>query len=40
MQFSELPLHKSILKAVAEERFHTPTQVQEKAIPLVLAKKI
>ena len=39
MQFSELPLHKSILKAVAEERFHSPTQVQEKAIPLVLAKK-
>ena len=39
MQFSELPLNKSILKAVAEERFHTPTLVQEKAIPLVLAKK-
>ncbi len=39
MQFSELPLHKAILKAVAEERFHSPTQVQEKAIPLVLAKK-
>ena len=39
MQFSELPLHKSILKAVAEERFHSPTKVQEKAIPLVLAKK-
>ena len=39
MQFSELPFHKSILKAVAEERFHTTTEVQEKAIPLVLAKK-
>lgn len=39
MQFSELPLHKSILKAVAEERFHTTTQVQKKIIPLVLAKK-
>ncbi|WP_298883820.1 DEAD/DEAH box helicase [uncultured Polaribacter sp.] len=39
MQFSELPLHKSILKAVAEERFHRPTLVQEKTIPLVLAKK-
>jgi len=39
MQFSELSLHKSILKAVAEERYHTTTQVQEKAIPLVLAKK-
>ena len=39
MQFSELPLHKSILKAVAEERFHTPTLVQQKTIPFVLEKK-
>ena len=38
MQFSEFPFHKSILKAVAEERYHTPTLVQEQAIPLVLAK--
>ncbi|MEE9407202.1 MAG: DEAD/DEAH box helicase [Polaribacter sp.] len=39
MLFSDLPLNKSILKAVAEERFQTPTLVQEKAIPLVLDKK-
>ena len=39
MQFSELPLHTSILKAVAEERFHKPTLVQQKTIPLVLEKK-
>ncbi|MDG2357116.1 MAG: DEAD/DEAH box helicase [Polaribacter sp.] len=39
MQFSEFPLHKSILKAVAEERFHKPTLVQQKTIPLVLEKK-
>lgn len=39
MQFTELPLHKSILKAVAEERFHRPTLVQEKTIPLVLNRK-
>ena len=39
MQFSEFPFHKSILKAVAEERYHTPTLVQEQAIPQVLAKK-
>jgi len=39
MQFTELPLNKSILKAVAEVRFHRPTLVQEKTIPLVLAKK-
>ena len=39
MQFSELPLNKSILKAVAEERFQRPTLVQEKTIPLVLDRK-
>ncbi|TXD50811.1 MULTISPECIES: DEAD/DEAH box helicase [unclassified Polaribacter] len=39
MQFSELPLDKSILKAVKEERFHSPTLVQEKAIPVILEKK-
>lgn len=39
MQFSDFPFHKSILKAITEERFHTPTLVQEKSIPLVLAKK-
>lgn len=39
MQFSDFPFNKSILKAVAEERYHTPTLVQEKAIPLVLEKK-
>ncbi|QTE22913.1 DEAD/DEAH box helicase [Polaribacter cellanae] len=39
MQFSEIPLDKSILKAVAEERFHTPTLVQQQTIPLVLEKK-
>ena len=39
MQFTEFPFHSSILKAVAEERFHKPTLVQEQAIPLVLSKK-
>jgi ATP-dependent RNA helicase RhlE len=39
MQFTELPLNKSILKAIAEARFPRPTLVQEKTIPLVLAKK-
>lgn len=39
MQFIKLPLNKSILKAVAEARFHRPTLVQEKTIPLVLAQK-
>ncbi|WP_299670857.1 DEAD/DEAH box helicase [uncultured Polaribacter sp.] len=39
MQFSDFPFNKSILKAVAEERFQTPTLVQQKTIPLVLDKK-
>jgi len=39
MQFSEFPLNTSILKAVAEERFHTATLVQERVIPIVLNKK-
>ena len=39
MQFTELHLNASLLKAIAEERFQTPTQVQEKAIPPILAKK-
>ena len=39
MQFSDLPLNKSILKAVAEARFHKPTLVQEKTIPHILDKK-
>ncbi|WP_445749814.1 DEAD/DEAH box helicase [Polaribacter sp.] len=39
MQFSEISLNKSILKAVAKARFHTATLVQQKVIPLVLEKK-
>ncbi len=39
MQFSELPLSKSILKVLTEERYHRPTLVQEKVIPLVLDNK-
>jgi len=39
MKFAEFSLHESILKAIAEERFHTATLVQQKVIPFVLAKK-
>lgn len=39
MKFSDFPLHKPILKAVAEARFQTATLVQEKVIPLVLEQK-
>ncbi len=37
MQFIELNLIPSILKAIEEEGYTTPTPIQEKAIPLVLA---
>ncbi|MCH3883992.1 DEAD/DEAH box helicase [Tenacibaculum aquimarinum] len=39
MQFSDLPLHETILRAIAQENYRTATPVQKKAIPLVLAKK-
>ena len=39
MQFSNLSLNKSILRAVEEARFHRPTLVQEKTIPIVLDRK-
>ena len=39
MQFSDLHFNKSILKVLNEERYHTPTLVQEKVIPLILNKK-
>ena len=39
MHFSELPLNKSILKAITEKGYTTPTPIQEKTIPLVLENK-
>ncbi len=39
MKFKDLQLNKSILKAIAEERYHTATLVQQETIPFVLAKK-
>lgn len=39
MQFSELKLHASILKAVEKQRFETPTPIQKKVIPLILDQK-
>jgi ATP-dependent RNA helicase RhlE len=36
MQFKDLNLHPSILKAVEEEGYTTPTPIQEQAVPLVL----
>ncbi len=39
MQFSNLHLNKSILKALTENKHHTATLVQQEVIPLVLDKK-
>lgn len=39
MTFKKLLLIKPILKAIEEKKFEIPTLVQEKTIPLVLAKK-
>ena len=39
MDFSDLNLNKPILKAIFEKNFETPTEIQRKTIPLVLAKK-
>lgn len=39
MQFSDFSLNSTILKAVKEQRFHTPTVVQHKVIPLILEQK-
>ncbi len=39
MHFNELKLNKSILKAISENNYDTPTLVQEKSIPLILNKR-
>jgi ATP-dependent RNA helicase RhlE len=37
MTFDQLNLHPALLRAVADEGYTTPTPIQEKAIPIVLA---
>jgi ATP-dependent RNA helicase RhlE len=39
MSFSTLGLNASLLKAIAEQGYTKPTPIQQKAIPLILAKK-
>ncbi len=39
MKFRDLGIHDSILKALEEKKYHTPTPIQEKAIPIVLNRK-
>ncbi len=38
-QFKKLGLDEAILKSIEEHKFETPTEIQEKAIPLVLGNK-
>lgn len=39
MNFNELNLSKSILKAIAKSNYESPTEVQAKSIPLILDRK-
>jgi ATP-dependent RNA helicase RhlE len=39
MKFEDLNLHPTLLKAVKDQNYTTPTAIQEQAIPLVLRKK-
>lgn len=39
MSFKDLKLNRPILRAIAEKGYDSPTLIQEKTIPLVLAKK-
>jgi len=39
MPFKSLGLSKSLLKAISEKRYHTPTPIQISTIPLILSKK-
>lgn len=39
MQFSDLSLDANVLKALTENKYHTPTPVQQQVIPVVLDKK-
>ena len=39
MSFKDLQIIDSLLKAIEEQGYKTPTQVQQKTIPFVLAKK-
>ena len=39
MKFENLGLHPNILQALSDKGYENPTPIQEKAIPIVLAKK-
>ena len=39
MDFNQLHLNKSLLKAIAAKGYETPTSIQKKVIPIILEKK-
>ena len=39
MKFEDLKLHPTLLKAVKDQNYITPTAIQQKAIPLILNRK-
>jgi ATP-dependent RNA helicase RhlE len=39
MKFEDLKLHHTLLKAVKDQNYITPTAIQQKAIPLILNRK-
>ena len=39
MHFTEFALHKNILRAIADTGYEEPTEIQKRAIPLILDKK-
>ena len=39
MKFKDLKLHPTLLKAVKDQNYITPTAIQQKAIPLILNRK-
>lgn len=39
MTFNDLGLNKSLLKAIQEQGYESPTPIQEQAIPIILKKK-
>ena len=39
MEFQELGLHSNINKAIKDQKYKHPTDIQKKAIPIILAKQ-
>jgi len=39
MKFNDLRLHSTLLKAIKDQKYINPTEIQKKAIPLIINKK-